>query len=120
MLMVHTSKNARPRQTIQRVVLAVCVLCAAYSALSCLAQDDPTVGSRNSPERLEWFRDQGFGLFIHWSVDGQLGVVISHSLVGASDDYTNRVFNDLPKTLIRPASIRMNGRAWRDWLVCVM
>ena len=79
-------------------MLAVCVLCAAYSALSCLAQDDPTVGSRNSPERLEWFRDQGFGLFIHWSVDGQLGVVISHSLVGASDDYTNRFFNDLPKT----------------------
>src|SRR5947207_3144256 len=40
----------------------------------------------NRAERLEWFRDQGFGLFIHWSVDSQLGVVISHSLVGASDD----------------------------------
>ena len=98
MLMVHTGKNARPRQTIRRAVLAVSVLCAAYSAMSCLAQDDPTVGSRNSAERLEWFRDQGFGLFIHWSVDGQLGVVISHSLVGASDDYINRFFNDLPKT----------------------
>ena len=27
----------------------------------------------NQPDRLEWFRDQGFGLFIHWSVDSQLG-----------------------------------------------
>src|SRR5947209_19840248 len=52
----------------------------------------------NKPERLEWFRDQGFGLFIHWSVDSQLGVTISHSLVGASKDYTERFFNELPKT----------------------
>ena len=46
----------------------------------------------NRPERVEWFRDLGFGLFIHWSVDSQLGVVISHSLVGASEDYTERFF----------------------------
>ena len=52
----------------------------------------------NQPERLEWFRDQGFGLFIHWSVDSQLGTVISHSLAGASDDYTERFFTELPKT----------------------
>jgi alpha-L-fucosidase len=52
----------------------------------------------NQPDRLEWFRDQGFGLFIHWSVDSQLGTVISHSLVGASEDYTQRFFTELPKT----------------------
>ena len=52
----------------------------------------------NQPDRLEWFRDQGFGLFIHWSVDSQLGTVISHSLAGASEDYTQRFFTELPKT----------------------
>jgi alpha-L-fucosidase len=52
----------------------------------------------NRSDRLEWFRDQGFGLFIHWSVDSQLGMVISHSLVGASDDYAKRFFGELPKT----------------------
>jgi len=62
------------------------------------APDDPEKGSLNKPERLEWFRDQGFGLFIHWSVDSQLGVVISHSLVGASPEYTDRFFTDLPKS----------------------
>lgn len=62
------------------------------------AQTSPQEGSLNQPERLEWFRDQGFGLFIHWSVDSQLGVVISHSLAGASDDYTHRFFTELPKT----------------------
>jgi len=56
------------------------------------------LGAQNQPDRLEWFRDQGFGLFIHWSVDSQLGTVISHSLAGASDDYTNRFFTELPKT----------------------
>ena len=52
----------------------------------------------NKPERLEWFRDLGFGMFIHFSYDSQLGVVISHSMVGASDDYINRFLNELPKT----------------------
>ena len=62
------------------------------------AQRDLAAGSLNKPERLEWFRDQGFGLFIHWSVDSQTGVVISHSLAGADEAYTERFFNDLPKT----------------------
>ena len=62
------------------------------------AVQDPSAGSLNRPERLEWFRDQGFGLFIHWNVDSQLGTVISHSLVGASDDYTARYFAELPRT----------------------
>ncbi len=55
-------------------------------------------GSLNRPERLEWFRDQGFGLFIHWSVDVQLGSVISHSMVGADEPYLKRFVNDLPRT----------------------
>ena len=63
-----------------------------------LAQREIPPGSLNKPERLEWFRDLGFGLFIHWSVDSQTGVVISHSLVGADDAYTNRFFGDLPRT----------------------
>ena len=76
------------------IMLAACVFVATCSA----AVDDPEVGSLNKQERLEWFRDQGFGLFIHWSVDSQLGVVISHSLVGASPEYTERFFDELPKT----------------------
>ena len=52
----------------------------------------------NKPERLEWFRDLGFGMFIHFSFDSQLGVVISHSMAGASDDYLDRFVNELPKT----------------------
>jgi alpha-L-fucosidase len=79
------------------------LLClAVWSLLPCwlsaAAQDNPLIGSRNKAERLEWFRDQGFGLFIHWSVDSQLGVVISHSLVGASPEYTDRFYTELPKT----------------------
>jgi alpha-L-fucosidase len=80
-------------------LLASLVLAGNLFTLTCSAAvDDPEVGSLNKPERLEWFRDQGFGLFIHWSVDSQLGVVISHSLVGASPEYTGRFFEDLPKT----------------------
>ena len=52
----------------------------------------------NKPQREEWFTGLGFGMFIHWSMDVQLGLVISHSLVGASDDYLERYFNELPKT----------------------
>jgi len=56
------------------------------------------LGLTNKPERLEWFRDLGFGMFIHWSVDGQLGGDISHTLAGASDDYRKRFFSELPAT----------------------
>ncbi|MFB6135914.1 MAG: alpha-L-fucosidase [Halobacteriaceae archaeon] len=52
----------------------------------------------NDPDRLSWFRDLGLGLFVHWSVDVQLGSVISHSLVGASDAYADRYFEELPET----------------------
>jgi alpha-L-fucosidase len=59
---------------------------------------DPTGQLGNKPERLEWFRALGLGMFIHWSVDSQIGSVISHSLVGASEDYVGRFFSELPKT----------------------
>ena len=52
----------------------------------------------NKPERETWLQDAGFGMFIHWSFDSQLGIVISHSMVGASEDYLNRYLNELPKT----------------------
>ncbi|MEJ2083957.1 MAG: alpha-L-fucosidase, partial [Acidobacteriota bacterium] len=55
-------------------------------------------GNLNDPERLEEFRDLGVGMFIHWSFDSQLGLVISHSMVGASDDYVNRLVTELPRT----------------------
>ncbi len=52
----------------------------------------------NKPEREQQFMEMGFGMFIHWSVDVQLGAVISHSLAGSSKDYRTRFFNELPKT----------------------
>ena len=76
-----------------RAMVALLLLAAPAAA-----QRDIPPGSLNKPERLEWYRDLGFGLFIHWSVDSQTGVVISHSLVGADDAYINRFFGELPKT----------------------
>ncbi len=62
------------------------------------AQPNPEFLNLNKPERVEWFRNLGFGMFIHFSFDSQLGIVISHSMAGASDDYLNRFINELPKT----------------------
>ncbi len=76
--------------------IALCLALLSVPSITCQGlQNRP---SQNDVTRLEWFRDQGFGLFIHWSVDSQLGVVISHSLVGVSDEYANRFFTELPKT----------------------
>ena len=52
----------------------------------------------NKPEREQWFTELGFGMFIHWSFDVQLGMVISHSMVGASDEYLDKYINELPKS----------------------
>ncbi|MEW5974318.1 MAG: alpha-L-fucosidase [Acidobacteriota bacterium] len=62
-------------------------------------QPDPDLpGLGNRLERLEWLQDAGFGMFVHWSLDSQVGSVISHSLVGASEDYLRWFFHDLPRT----------------------
>jgi len=53
---------------------------------------------RNKPEREAWFQTLGFGMFIHWSIDVQLGAIISHSAAVGSKDYLNRYFHELPKT----------------------
>src|ERR1041385_5041652 len=76
------------------IILLLALWCGTFSTF---AQKSEITGT-NRAERLEWFRDQGFGLFIHWSVDSQLGVVISHSLVGANDDYLKRFTEELPRT----------------------
>ena len=71
----------------------------------------------NAPDRIEWFRDLGFGMFIHSSVDSQIGAVPSHSMAGAPDDYLRRFVGDLPKTF-NPR--KFNPQDWaagevKDW-----
>ena len=60
-------------------------------------QAQETVLNLNKPERESWFTDLGFGMFIHWSYDVTLGMVISHSMVGASGDYLDKYINELPR-----------------------
>lgn len=64
--------------------------------------DEASSYNLNKPEREEWLRNTNNGTFIHFSVDAPLGIVISHSLVGASADYVNRYFTELPK-IFNPA-----------------
>jgi len=79
------------------LVLVIC--CNGAIAQNDLVKDDNASNyNLNKPERELWLKNTGLGLFIHFSLDGQLGLVISHSLVGASDDYVNRYFTELPKT----------------------
>jgi alpha-L-fucosidase len=76
--------------------VSVWLLLVALSCVQPLAAQSQPPGNRL--DRLEWFRDLGFGMFIHWSLDSQLGSVISHSMVGASEDYLKRFTVDLPAT----------------------
>lgn len=65
----------------------------------------------NKPEREAWFTDLGFGMFIHWSMDVQLGMVISHSMVGASEDYLDKYVNELPKTF---NPVNFDAKKWAN------
>ncbi len=67
--------------------------CLLISSINIFAQQ-----TNNKPDREQWFMDLGFGMFVHWSFDSQVGSVISHSMAGASDDYLYRFINELPKT----------------------
>jgi len=83
---------------IASLAAALLVLSAAIPAAGQVADVNEQTSLGNKPERVEWFGGLGFGLFVHWSVDSQLGSVISHSLVGADADYCRRYFTELPKT----------------------
>lgn len=74
---------------------SVALLLALSLTLSATAYGQQTT---NKSEREQWFMDMGFGMFIHWSMDSQVGAVISHSMAGASDDYLERFINELPAT----------------------
>ncbi|TWT36609.1 Alpha-L-fucosidase [Posidoniimonas corsicana] len=71
------------------------------SALTSLSHGDdsrPLKELLNNPHREAEFMDWGLGMFVHWSHDSQLGSVISHSMVGASETYLDRFINELPKS----------------------
>jgi alpha-L-fucosidase len=63
-----------------------------------ISQSQKITIDRNKPDKLEWFQDMGLGMFIHWSVDVQLGAMISHNVAVGSKDYQDQYFNALPKT----------------------
>ena len=73
--------------TMKRIVLACLLLAVAGDG-----------SAANKPERIEWFRDLGLGLFIHWSLDSQITSVISHSMVGADEAYLKRYVEELPRS----------------------
>lgn len=70
------------------------LLCGLWS----LSYGQKITIDRNKPERKEWFSELGFGMMINWSVDVQLGGMISHNVAAASSDYQDQYFHELPKT----------------------
>jgi len=79
-----------------RLTIIWALLCVLF--VTAVNAQEETPLNLNKPEREQWFTDLGFGMFIHWSMDVQLGMVISHSMVGASEEYLDRYINELPKT----------------------
>ncbi len=77
---------------------AILIMAALLASGIGLTAQHHSILNLNKPEREQWFTDLGLGMFIHWSFDVQLGLVISHSAVGASQDYLDRYFNELPQT----------------------
>lgn len=80
------------------ILIIAAIIIGFYSQAQTTNEKGEDFLDLNKPERLDWLKDAGFGMFIHFSFDSQLGIVISHSMAGASDDYLNRFINDLPKT----------------------
>ena len=71
-------------------------MCFSLLLYFCISGYSQPLQTTNKAERVAWFQDLGFGMFIHWNVDVSLGVVISHSLAGASDEYVEKYIKELP------------------------
>ena len=87
-------KKVQLLESLRNLISTIILFCLSFTSIN--AQEGKL--NLNKPEREQWFTELGFGMFIHWSMDVQLGMVISHSMVGASEDYLNRYVNELPKT----------------------
>jgi hypothetical protein len=96
--------------------LALCICSATLASAQFVdTSAKASAGRTNDPAAVEVFRDRGLGLFIHWGVDGALGGVISHSLVGASPDYVHRFFETLPAYSIQINTGPTTTLGWRNW-----
>ncbi|MCT4648234.1 MAG: alpha-L-fucosidase [Carboxylicivirga sp.] len=81
------------------IVMIICLMLFSREGIAQISKDALASDyNKNKPELEEWLQDAGFGLFLHWSMDSQLGTVISHTIVGSSEDYQERYYNELPKT----------------------
>lgn len=81
-----------------QLTLSACLLSLFFVSESRAAGARSKGPLLNDPAREAEFMDWGLGMFVHWSHDSQLGSVISHSMVGASEKYLGRYINELPKT----------------------
>lgn len=77
-------------------LIFLCLGLAANAQNDLVTDDESSDFNLNKPERVEWLRNTGAGLFVHFNVDAPLGIVISHALVGASDDFVSRYYSELP------------------------
>ena len=89
----------------QRLIVTFIFATGLMTLMACSTRGEPPAATAvppatlgNKPERVEWFEQLSLGMFVHWSADSQFGTVISHSLVGASDEYCKRYFEELPAT----------------------
>ena len=114
----HSSvmQSSIPRST---GVVGLCSLLCIFAVASLFqpgvraAESEP---AGNRPERLEWFRDQGFGLFIHWSADSQSRVGDQPFDGGRFGGVSPAVHSRASRgRLTRGSSSRATGRFWRGW-----
>ena len=73
--------------------------------------------SNNKPDKVNGYQDLGFGMFIHWTIDVSMGAAFSHSLAGASDEYAEKYFMELPAYFNPEKYIYayINRSSWENW-----
>ena len=77
-----------------RLLLWLTLVCAAAAASPAFSAD-----SGPPPDRLEWFQDMRFGLFMHWGIYSELGCIESWPLVWADRSWSNPSIKTLDEML---------------------
>jgi len=88
------------------VLTAITVLVSGTNSLDA-ADEDPTPetdatpaeNAKPTPERMEWFQDMKFGLFMHWGIYCELGCIESWPLVWADRSWSNPELQSLDEML---------------------
>lgn len=83
MSIITSPGNMKAKAIVVSILLSILTAAAPVCLAQTTSKPQPAGSLKNNPAREAEFMDWGLGMFVHWSLDSQLGSVLSDSTTTA-------------------------------------